>query len=84
MDVYVATQCSFKQIFVQLPTSANNMALPAFAAAAAGSPAAQQSIDIFWPPGPQQQTRNSGVRRADGTHRQTGGRTPYRDIDAAA
>jgi len=60
------------------------MALPVFAAAAAGSPAAQQLIDISSPPSPQQQTRNSGVRLADGTHRQTDGRTPYRDIDAAA
>jgi len=29
--------------------------------------AAQQSIDISWPPGPRQPTRISGVRRPDGT-----------------
>jgi len=33
--------------------------LLAFAAA----PAVQQSLDISWPLGPQQQTRRSGVRR---------------------
>jgi len=26
-------------------------------------PAVQQSIDISWPPGPQQQTRHSGVQQ---------------------
>jgi len=60
--------------------------MPAFAAAraaaqlllSAGPPAVQQSIDISWPPGPQQQTRSSGVRRPDGTDRQTDGRTDGR------
>jgi len=33
--------------------------------------AMQQSIDIFWPPGPQQQTGGSNVRRPDGTDTQT-------------
>ena len=41
----------------------------------AGPPAMQQSIDIFWLPGPQQQTRSSGVRRPDGTDRRTDGRS---------
>jgi len=63
------------------------VALPAFAAArraaarlllTAGPPAVQQSIDISWLPGPQQQTRSSGVRRPDGTDRQTYGRTDGR------
>jgi len=49
------------------------VALPAFAAArrvaarlllTAGPPAVQQSIDISWPPDPQQQTRS--MRRPDG------------------
>jgi len=59
----------------------------AFAAFAAGRHAAawllltadlssvQQSIDISWPPGPQQQTRSGGVRRPDGTDGQTYRRT---------
>jgi len=56
------------------------VALLAFAAArraaarlllTAGQPAVQQSIGIFWPPGPQQQTRSSGERRPNG---QTDGR----------
>ena len=38
------------QVSVQLPTSADNVALPAAAAV-------QQSIDIYYPPGPQEQTR---------------------------
>jgi len=37
-----------------------------------GQPAVQQTIDIPWLPGPQQQTRISGVRRPAG---QTDGRT---------
>jgi len=59
------------------------VALPAFTAArraaarlllTAGSPAMQQSIDISWPPGPQQQTHSSGAWRPDGTDRRTDGR----------
>jgi len=47
------------------------VALPAFAAArrAAAAPAVQQSIDISYPPGPQQQTRRTllhQVNRTDG------------------
>jgi len=56
------------QVCVQLPTSADSVALPAFAFArraaawlllTAGSPAKRQSIDTSWSPGPQQQTRSS-------------------------
>ena len=36
------------------------------------SPATQQSVDICWPPGPQQQTCHSSIQRPnDGTGRQT-------------
>jgi len=49
-----------------------------------GSPAVQQSIDVSWPPGPQQQTRSSGVRLPNGgTDRQTDGRTPDRFMHTA-
>jgi len=47
---------------------AENVALPAFVRC---MPAVQQSIDISYPPSPQQQTCSSGVRRPDGTDRQT-------------
>jgi len=62
------------------------MALPAFADArrAAAAPAVQQSIDISYPPGPQQQTRRTLLQRADGTARRTDGQTPYRFIDHAS
>jgi len=47
-------------------TCADNVALPAFACR---KPlllrAGQQSIDIFCPPGPQQQTRSSGIAVVD-------------------
>ena len=46
-------------------------------------PLLKQSIDISCPPGPQQQTCSSGVRRANGTDGQTDRRTPYRSIDSA-
>jgi len=61
-----------KQVCVQPLQSADYVALPAFAAArraaaplllTAGPPAVQQSIDVTWLSGPQQQTRTSGVRR---------------------
>jgi len=39
-------------------------------------PLLKQSIDISCPPGPQQQTCSSGVRRANGTDGQTDRRTP--------
>jgi len=61
-----SAQTRNEQVCVQLPTSADNVALLAFPAEA---PAVQQSIDISWPPGPQQQTR-----RNDGTDRQTDAR----------
>jgi len=59
-----------KEVCVQHPTSADNVALAAFAAAhraaalllTVGPPAVQQSIDISWPQGSQQRTRSSGVR----------------------
>jgi len=81
-----------KHICVQLPMPPDNAALPAFAAArrvaarlllTADPPAVQQSIDISWQPGPQQQTRGSGVRQPDGTDGQTDGRTPDSCIDPA-
>jgi len=52
------------------------VALPAFAAAAhlAAAPAVQQSIDITYTPGPQQQTRRTLLQWANGTDRQTDGR----------
>jgi len=56
------------------------VALPAFGR---HTPVVQQSIDISCPSGPQQQTRSSGVRRPDGTDRQTDGRTRDSYIDLA-
>ena len=56
-------------------TYAENVALPAFVRC---MPAVQQSIDISYPPSPQQQTCSSGVRRPDGTDRQTDRRTDRR------
>ena len=64
-------------------TYAQNVALPAFVRC---MPAVQQSIDISYPPSPQQQTCSSGVWRPDGTDRQTDGRMdapPDRCIDPA-
>ena len=52
-------------------TYAENVALPAFVRCML---AVQQSIDISYPPSPQQQTCSSGVRRPDGTDSQTDGR----------
>jgi len=55
------------------------VALPAFAAArraaahAAAAPAVQQSIDISYLLGPQQQTRRTLLQRANETDRQTDG-----------
>ena len=67
------------------------MALPTFAAArrAAATPAVQQSVDISYTPGPQQQTRRTLLRRVNGTDRRDGltdrydGRTSCRCIDPA-
>jgi len=58
-----------------------NVALPAFAAARRAAapyrctaPAVRQSIDIVYPPGPQQQTRRTLLqRRANEWDRQTDG-----------
>ena len=82
-----------KTVCVQLPTSAVNVTLLALvterrAAAPLLLSAVQQSINTSCPPGTQQQTRNSSVRRAnDETDRQTDGqtdrRTPDRYIDLA-
>jgi len=68
------------QVCVQLPTSAVNVTLLAFAAErraaaplllSAGTPAMQQSIDMSCPSqGAQQQTGSRGVRWSDGTDRQ--------------
>ena len=44
---------SRRKVCIQLPSHADNVALPAFARR---TPAVQQSIDISCPPGPQQQT----------------------------
>ena len=71
---------------------ADNVALAAFAAArraaarlllTSGPPAVQQSIDMSWRPGPQQQTHTNGARQASGTDGQTDGRTPDSCIDPA-
>jgi len=48
----------------------------------AAAPAVQQSIDISYPPGPQQQTRRTLLQRANGTDR-ADGRTLYSYIDPA-
>jgi len=50
-----------------LVNSAVNVVLPAFAAAA---PAVQQSIDISFPPGPQQQTRRTLLQLANGREKE--------------
>ena len=50
----------------------------------AGRLAVQQSIDVSWAPGPQQQTRSSGGRRPDGTDGQTDARQLSRPVDSAA
>jgi len=85
----------YTKVCVQLSTSADNVPLPAYAAArraaaplllTAAPPAVQQSIGIFWPPGPRQQTRSSGVRPPDGrdgqTEGQADGRTDRRTPDS--
>jgi len=56
-----------KQVCIQLPTSAVNVALPTFAAVrrAAAAPAVQQSIDISYPPDLQQQTRHTLLQRSN-------------------
>ena len=71
-------------------TYAENVALPAFAAArrAAAAPAVQQSIDFSYPPGPQQQTRRTLLQRENGTdgqtHKQTDRQTDgHRFVDPA-
>jgi len=53
---------------VQLPTHADNVALPVFTRR---TPLLQQSIDISCPPCPQQQTRRTLLQWANGTDRRT-------------
>jgi len=83
----VALSKNNKEVCVQLPTSADNVALFVFAAArraaaqlllTAGLPAVQQSIDIFWSPGPQQPTCSSDMQRVD----ETDGRTDRRTLES--
>ena len=88
-----------KQVCLQLPATADNVALPASTAErraaarlllTAGPPVVQQSLDICWLPGPQQQipaTAACGGRmeetdkRTDRrTDRQTDGRTDARQM----
>ena len=77
-----------KTVCVQLPTSAVNVTLLALvterrAAAPLLLSAVQQSINTSCPPGTQQQTRNSSVRRAnDETDRQTDSRPLHRPSSA--
>ena len=70
------------QVGVQLPTSADNVALPMFGHrmpllrhSCCCVLAMQQSIDISCPLGHQQQTCSSGIWRPDGTDGRTDGRT---------
>ena len=49
----------------------------------AAAPVVQQSINIFCPPRPQQQTRRTLLQRTNGTDRRTDERAPYRFIDPA-
>ena len=81
---------------VQLPTSADNVALPATHRAHISKPAnaarlaavdrrpcSSRSTSSALRPGPQQQTRRSGVRRTnDSTDSQTNGRTDGRTPDS--
>jgi len=59
----------YRRVRVQLPTPADDVTLPAFAAVRRA--AERKSIDISCSSGPRRQTRSSRVRRANGTHRQT-------------
>jgi len=63
--LFVTTETYLKQVCVQVPTSANNVALPAFAAGRRAAArlllsARQQSIDISCPLTNQQQRRTAG------------------------
>jgi len=57
------------------------VALPAYAAVAAAS-TVHQSIDISYPPGPQQQTRRTLLQRANGTDKRTDSVPFYRPCSA--
>jgi len=63
----VLHDCSSSESCLQLPTSAGNVALPAFAVAA---PVAQRSINISYPPCPQQQTRRTLLQWDNGGDKQ--------------
>jgi len=78
-----------KQFCVQLPTSADNVALPAsdrrsplLQRRCSWAPAVLHSLDISCSPGPQQQTRSSGVRRPYETDRRTDARQLHRPCSA--
>jgi len=53
-------QDNTENVCVQIPTYADNVALPAFARRCCWALILQQSIDIFCTPGPQQETSSSG------------------------
>ena len=59
----------YRRVRVRLPTPADDVTLPAFAAVRRA--AERKSIDISCSSGPRRQTGSSRVRRANGTHRQT-------------
>jgi len=65
--------CTFQQVCVRLPTSADNVTLLTFAdERRVAVRRAPLPIDISCPPGPQQQTRHSGMQLSiNGTDRQT-------------
>jgi len=64
-----------------MTTYADNVALPALAAVrrAAATTAVQQSIDISYPPSPQQQTRRTLLQRTNGIDRRTDGHRAVTD-----
>ena len=68
----------FKQVCVQLSTSADDVALPAFARR---TPLLKQSIDISCPPRPQHRTRSSAPAACRPSLGQTDRRTD-RQMDA--
>ena len=88
--IFLKNSCQI-QVRVQLPTSADNVTLPTFAAVQHGAaaadrqPAGRAAIDRFWPPGPQQQTRRTlmltgQADKQTDTVRQTDGRTDARQF----
>jgi len=67
-----------EQVFVQIPTYADNLVLPAFVRR---TPLLQKSIVISCLPGTKQQTGRTLLKQAKGTDRRADGRTPYRFTD---